>query len=77
MANPGGMSTKAFRALEEQLHAPAPTGLAHLEDRHLEDLAGSIRKARHRQAAELASAGDKAFALVPRLLRGPVRKVLG
>ncbi len=63
--------------LEEQLRAPAPAGLRDLEDRHLKDLAGSIRQARHHQAAELASAGDKAFALVPRLLRGPVRRVLG
>jgi len=66
-----------LRALEEQLRAPAPAGLAHLTDQQLRDLAVTVRDARRRQAAELATAGEQALAHIPRLLRGPLRKALG
>jgi hypothetical protein len=48
-----------------------------LDDASLTRLSEAVRAARQRQAAELAAAGDKALALVPRLLRGPVRKMFG
>jgi hypothetical protein len=63
--------------LEAQLGAPAPPGVAELPAAQLRHLAGSIHAARRRDTAELATAGDQAFAYVPRLLRGPIRKLLG
>ena len=66
-----------LEAVERQLRAPAPAGLRNLEDADLLALAEAVRQARHRQAAELEAAGDKAFALVPRILRGPIRRIVG
>ena len=40
-------------------------------------LADSVQAARRRQAAELAAAGEQALGHVPRLLRGPIRKIVG
>ena len=66
-----------LEAVERQLRAPAPAGLRDLDDADLRALAQAVRQARHRQAAELEAAGDKALALVPRMLRGPIRRMLG
>lgn len=68
---------EALKALEEQLCAGAPPALARLSSDQLGDLTAAIRAARRRQAAELAVAGDQALGHVPRLLRGPIRKVMG
>jgi hypothetical protein len=71
------MSRKdAMAALEAQLRTEPPKGLSSLTGEELEDLAGAVREARHRQAAELQAAGEKAFGRIPRLLRGPIRKVM-
>jgi hypothetical protein len=67
----------AIHALRKQLGQPPPPGLGALSDEQLRDLAEAIRDARHRQAAALAEAGDRALGRIPRLLRGPVRKVAG
>lgn len=64
-------------ALERELRGPPPPGVQRLSDPDHAHLAGLIAAARHRQAAELAAAGDRALRFVPRLLRGPIRKVLG
>jgi hypothetical protein len=48
-----------------------------LRDEDLADLATAISDARHRQSAELAAAGDAALSHIPRLLRVPLRKVIG
>ncbi len=66
-----------LRALEAQLAGSVPPGVAQLDDRELRHLADSVRAARHRQAAELAAAGDQALRYIPRLLRGPIRKIVG
>jgi hypothetical protein len=72
------MSRKeALGELESQVRAEPPRGLAALSEAELEDLTDAVRDARHRQAAELQLAGDKAFGRIPRLLRGPIRKVMG
>jgi hypothetical protein len=65
------------RELKAQLQATPPKGVAALSDDELSDLTEAIRDARHRQAAELQVAGEKAFGHIPRLLRGPIRKVMG
>ncbi len=71
------MSTDGLSELAEQLRAQPPKGLASLGDEQLRDLAGAVRAARRRQAAELAQAGAQAYRHIPKLLRGPVRRVLG
>jgi hypothetical protein len=66
-----------LQALEAQLGAAAPEGLARLSDAQLRDLAGAVTEARRRQASELAAAGDQALRHIPRLLRVPIRRVMG
>ena len=71
------MGEDALSALEAQLRTRAPSGIAGLESDHLMHLADSVQAARRRQAAELAAAGEQALGHVPRLLRGPIRKIVG
>ncbi len=71
------MSEDGFKLLAAELRDAPPPTLAELSDEDLRHLTAAVRDARHRQAAELKIAGDKAAAHIPRLLRGPVRKVLG
>lgn len=68
---------KALTALEAELRGPIPQGLRALETSELKRLADAIHLARRRQAAELAAAADRSLRFVPRLLRAPLRKVLG
>lgn len=70
------MRQDGLAELEAQLHAAPPAGLARLAGADLEHLAAAIREARTRQAAELDAAGEHAFRYIPRLLRGPIRRVL-
>lgn len=65
------------RVLEAQLGARVPKGVAALAEDELEDLAEAVRDARRRQAKALAEAGERALGRIPRVLRGPVRKVAG
>jgi hypothetical protein len=71
------MSTDRLNALEEQLGAKPPEALAALTDGQVRDLVGAVKEARHRQAAELAAAGEQALRHIPKLLRAPLRKMLG
>jgi hypothetical protein len=64
-------------AVEAELGSAPPAGFARLSEDELSDLAGAVREARRRQAAEVAAAGDRAFSFVPRFLRGPIRKIVG
>jgi hypothetical protein len=67
----------AFTALSAQLRGSAPAGLRELSEDELADLAAALADARHRQAAALAQAGDRALAHIPRLLRGPIKRIVG
>ena len=67
----------AIQALRQQLAGPPPTRLNALSEEQLRDLTAAIADARHRQAAALEEAGERALGRIPRLLRGPVRKVTG
>jgi hypothetical protein len=67
----------AFDALRAQLGGTAPEALRQLSAAELTDLAQAIRTARRRQAKALAVAGERALGHIPRLLRGPVRKIVG
>ncbi len=71
------MAEDGLQALATQLRDAPPDSLARLDDTHLTDLAGAVRDARRRQAVEFEAAGEKAFGQIPRLLRGPIRKLLG
>ncbi|HWE33364.1 MAG TPA: hypothetical protein VG410_07770 [Solirubrobacteraceae bacterium] len=62
-------------SLEDELPGALPDGLRGLTEDQREDLAGAIRDARRRQASALAEAGEQAFAQIPRLLRGPIRRM--
>jgi len=70
-------SAGALARLEEALGAPAPAAFAALPGERLEHLADALTQARRRQAHELGQAGERGLRFVPRLLRGPLRKVLG
>jgi hypothetical protein len=67
----------AFSALRAQLGQSAPTALREITADELHDLGAAIAHARHRQAAALAEAGDRALSHIPRLLRGPIKRVVG
>jgi hypothetical protein len=69
---------QATAALEEQLQAPPPAALvAGLAPRELVALADTIQAARRAQARELAVATEHALDIVPRVLRGAVKRVVG
>lgn len=69
--------TDALSALHAQLGAAAPDGLTQLSDDELFDLTAAVGEARRRQKRALAEAGDRALSHIPRLLRGPVRRIVG
>jgi hypothetical protein len=71
------MAKNALSQLREQLSGDVPEGVSRLDDAALVDLAHAIRDARHREGQALAAAGERALERVPRLLRGPIRKVVG
>lgn len=68
---------EAFEALRAQLGGKLPDGLRKLDAQQLRHLDEAVREARHRQAKALAAAGDHALGHVPRILRGPVRRIVG
>jgi hypothetical protein len=70
------MTPDAKRELRAELGAAPPKGLDALTDEEIADLAGALRVARERQSAALAKAMEDALRHVPRLLRGPVRKMM-
>lgn len=67
----------ALNALRSQLVGPLPDGVTRLSEAELRDLSDAVRTARHRQAAALAQAGERALGHIPRLLRGPIKRVVG
>jgi hypothetical protein len=64
-------------ALRAQLGDGVPEALHRLEPEQLEDLAQAVAEARHRQTAALAAGGERALSMIPRLLRGPIRRIVG
>lgn len=71
------MDGEGIEALREELGAPPPRGLAEaLDDDRARALAAALREARRRQSEALGRASREALDRVPRLLRGPVRKVV-
>lgn len=62
--------------LEHELGARLPDGLSVLSAAELERLTGLLRDAKRRQARELGEGVEESLDFVPRLMRGPVRKIL-
>ncbi len=71
------MGEEGIAELAAQLRADPPAGLRALDPIDLRDLTDAVRDARRRQAADLQAAGDKAYSHIPRLLRGPIRRIVG
>ncbi len=63
--------------LETELGSAVPAGFSRLSGEQLDDLASAVREARRRQAREIDAAAERALGFVPRLLRGPIRKIVG
>jgi hypothetical protein len=70
------LADEGLKALEAELRATIPDGVRAIGDEHLKDLADAVTAVRHRQMAALAAAGDRALGHVPKLLRGPIRKIV-
>jgi hypothetical protein len=70
------MTSSAMHSLEVELDDRIPDGLKVLEEEELNDLADRLNDAKLRQSQALDAAIGEALEIVPRLLRGPMRKVL-
>ena len=70
------MSAKAIRALESELGGRPPAGLEQLTDAQLRAFTDLLHEAKQRQSQALRSAVEEALEIVPRMVRGPVRKIL-
>lgn len=66
----------ARRDIEALLPGVATPGLDALDPAELDTLARLVAEATHRQESDLAAAIDSGLTIVPRLLRGTVRKAL-
>ncbi|HEY2436408.1 MAG TPA: hypothetical protein VGH93_04455 [Solirubrobacteraceae bacterium] len=64
-----------MEAIERELAAAPPAALDQLTSEQRDDLAAAIRDAKRRQSAALAAAGEQALGLIPRILRGPIRRL--
>ncbi|MDQ6751802.1 MAG: hypothetical protein M3Z33_13760 [Actinomycetota bacterium] len=70
------MTADAVRRLEAELGGRVPEGLETLTDGELADVGDRLRDTKRRQSQALDAAIEEALEIVPRLLRGPVRKIL-
>lgn len=62
--------------LEDELGGRMPDGLDALSAKELTVLADLLRDAKQRQAQDLDVGVEESLNFVPRLMRGPVRKIL-
>jgi hypothetical protein len=63
-------------ALEAELGGQPPEGLSALDKAERRAFAGILRDAKARQSRELEAAVEGSLGVVPRLLRGTIRKIL-
>ncbi len=66
----------AVDILEQELGAAMPDGLKALPDDRLLALADLLHDARARQKQQLDEGVEQSLDIVPRLMRGPVRRIL-
>ncbi len=67
---------RAVDTLERELGGPVPEGVETLSAAELATLADLLASAKKRQARELTEGVEDSLNFVPRLMRGPVRKIL-
>ncbi|MCA1682949.1 MAG: hypothetical protein LC685_03000 [Actinobacteria bacterium] len=70
------MSRQTNQILKPELGGTVPDGLDVLAEDELHGFAGLLRVAKKRQSQELEAAVEEALDIVPRLLRGTIRKIL-
>lgn len=70
-------SGDAFAELAAALSDEPPASLRDAAPAAIATLAAAVRQAHEHQEAELVAATDRAFEHIPRLLRGPVKRLLG
>jgi len=68
--------SSAHNELERLLGGSLAPGLSALSEAELDELATAIRDATRNQESALAKAIDNGLAIVPKMLRGTVRKAL-
>lgn len=71
------MGSDALSQLTEQLRTDPPEAVGALSEAQLTHLSSALQAARRRQSEALQAAAAQAFDRIPRLLRGPVRKIVG
>jgi hypothetical protein len=70
------MNENAQRILKSELGGEVPHGMDGLTETELAGFAGILHDAKDRQSKELEDAVDQALGIVPRLLRGTIRRIL-
>ncbi len=71
------MADTGSDALRRALGGRVPEGLDSLADDERAHLAEAVSDARRRQARALAQGDERAMQHIPRLLRGPIRRLTG
>jgi hypothetical protein len=70
------MNENAQRILKSELGGKVPHGMDGLTEADMAGFAGILHDAKDRQSKELEDAVDQALGIVPRLLRGTIRRIL-
>jgi hypothetical protein len=70
------MNKNAERILKSELGGKTPHGLDSLTETDMAGFAGILHDAKRRQSQELEESVDEALEIVPRLLRGTIRRIL-
>jgi hypothetical protein len=71
------VADEGFEALAGELGDDLPKALKRLEPDQLTDLAQAIAATRQRQSDAFAAGSERALGMIPRLLRGPIRRIVG
>ena len=70
------MGRSAARILKPELGGTVPDGLDALTEDELIEFAAILKAAKRGQSQELEAAVEEALDIVPRLLRGTIRRIL-
>jgi hypothetical protein len=70
------MNENAERILKSELGGTVPHGMGSLTEADMAGFAAVLHDAKDRQSRELQDAVDQALEIVPRLLRGTIRRIL-
>jgi hypothetical protein len=70
------MNKNAERILKSELGGKVPHGMDGLAEADMSAFAAVLHDAKDRQSRDLEDAVDQALEIVPRLLRGTIRRIL-